>query len=142
MTAPLQPLAASADLVAGVGWRIFIPLLPPSQNQTDREFWRTRSRRLVEMEWLFLSLRTSRGLPCPVYRRARLRTLLTFPTARRRDGLNFAGGLKQWVDALVRAGWLTDDNDQVLHAQTPELAHVRGVTATELQFSEWGGGAE
>ncbi len=130
MRAPLQPLAASEHLLDGGGWRIFVPLLPPSQNQTDREFWRARSRRLVEMEWLFLSLRASRGLSAPVYRRARLRTLITFPTSRRRDALNYAGGLKQWVDALVRAGWLADDNDRALRAETPELQVVRGVTAT------------
>jgi hypothetical protein len=68
----------------------------------------------------------------PRLRRARLIPVLYFRRPARRDPSNYGAGLKQHVDALVRAGWLPDDSGRYLVTVEPVLRRGPDVTVLVL----------
>lgn len=120
----------------GEGWRITVYETPPSQNTTDRENRWARARRLRVLEQEFWALRLQSG--AAKLSRARLDISVFFASNRRRDALNYAGGLKQWIDALVKAGWVEDDDTLHLLPSMPRI--LRDTEArTEFHLYPWEG---
>lgn len=83
-----------------------------------------------DLEWLRLALR----LASPVFERATIDTLICYGVRRRRDEPNALGGLKQHVDALVRAGWVLDDDTGHLRFTMPALRVER---PARVEFTLW-----
>ena len=144
------------------GWRITLPLAAvPSANLTTREHWSARNRRVsalaTDLLWLLHYADAPRlhtverhsrvgnvvmaRQEAVVFDRARLALTLYFPRRARRDPGNFGqgGGAKGLVDALVRAGWLADDDAAHLTCDEPRIAVDRERPRVEIELHPWDG---
>lgn len=125
MTVSSRPISSATYAAARLpdgAWRITIPGVPPSQNTLDREHWRVRHERVRSITDALTLLRRSYRLPAPVFELAQVDTQICYSVKRRHDEPNALGGLKQHVDALVRAGWVLDDDTEHLRFSIPELS--------------------
>lgn len=131
---------AHAEYVGRGAWVITTTVMPPSQNVLDREHWRRRKERVDVLTLLFRSVRfASTDAPAPLFHRALLVPLIFFPQRRRRDYANYMGGLKQFVDGLTHAGWLTDDDTEHLLHERPVMDVDRLHPRCVLRLEPWGG---
>ena len=96
--------------------KITIPENMPSLNEWKNWYWTQQQKYKQQMtEYIFaLYLRIGRP-PKPIT--ARIQIIHYFPTCRRRDDDNYTP--KFLGDALKNAGFLTDDNSQVLTWDKP-----------------------
>lgn len=86
-----------------------LPFNIPSQNVTARRHWRSSHRDVAQVAqmvrvvaWTICNAKGPRSVTVTSYRKR----LIT-------DEANLIGGSKQFVDGLVRAGALVDDNDKM-----------------------------
>ena len=88
-----------------------LPVLPPSLNVWKRQHWaeQERERKAFQQElWAALN---ARGNRCPRgLERIRVKAVLVFTVARRRDSDNFGAVLAKWTqDVLVQQRIIPDD---------------------------------
>ena len=81
----------------------------PSQNVTARRHWRANHRDVAQVAqmvrvvaWAACNAKGPRSVIVTSYRKRRIT-----------DGANLIGGAKPFVDGLVKAGALVDDNDKM-----------------------------
>jgi hypothetical protein len=86
-----------------------IPYNIPSQNVTTRRHWRANHRdvaRVAQMvrlvAWQICNAKGPRSVVVTSYRKQRIT-----------DAANIIGGAKSFIDGLVKAGALVDDNDRM-----------------------------
>lgn len=104
---------ADADAKVLHTWEFIAPLRPMSQNElkgmNPHEYKRIRA----SYEKICSMLKLADGIPNAGRKRRVVFTRLIGGTRRRRyDKANFIGGLKPFVDAMVKARLLVDDTEQ------------------------------
>ncbi len=121
--------AASWDayLLPGGLW-LAIPFIPPSQNQYLRWHWAKRKRYLDGLGADLARLALARRLPA--FEQATVQVSYIFPDRRHRDKDNYNG--KFILDALRRAGILTDDRAELVSLPEPEFLLDRERPRTEV----------
>jgi hypothetical protein len=92
-----------------VSWTIAIPYEVPSQNTRDGWHWSRCDKDTKAAERLIRFLGNT--VPRPTGRR--LVEVIAYRKQRCADTANLIGGAKGLLDALVRAGLLKDDRDQL-----------------------------
>ena len=155
IAAPRRP-AYTAERTESGGWRITLPLESvPSANITTREHWRMRMRRVNTLAdhayWISAYYGVARPNKRPpgskqhitacVFHRARLSLCLYFPRKSRRDPGNYGpgAGAKSLVDALVKSGWLADDDSEHLTSTEPVLLVDRIDPRVVIELEPWDG---
>lgn len=105
-----------------------IPFLPPSLNVWSRWHWAKRKRYLDNLgdnlAWL------ARAHNLPRFEQATVQVTYLFPDRRHRDKDNYNG--KFILDALRRAGILTDDRAELISLPEPEFLVDRHRPRTEV----------
>lgn len=121
---------------------LYTTTIPASLNQLLHKHWsyRKKERLILQNELKLHFLKTykaeERSLIKKILPLKELETIKLyyyFPTNRRRDRNNYSG--KVLLDALVRDGWITDDNTKVLKNELqPELLYVKGMKGVHIQI--------
>lgn len=117
------------------GLWLALPLLPPSQNRYLRWHWAERRRYLDDLSenlgWL------ARARRLPVFEEATVYMTYLFRDRRHRDKDNYNG--KFLLDALKRAGILTDDRAELVRLPEPEFLVDRQYPRTEIWITRGNG---
>ena len=94
---------------------ILVPMLPPPANKYARMHWGERARQLDEWKttiWHLMGQRERNFLTASLNRKCRMRVEITFQHKREYDQDNMHAVCKIPLDALVRLGFLVDDEPQ------------------------------
>lgn len=110
-----------------------VPILPPSQNQLLRMHWAQRSR--ISGEWFLLIPNN------PEANRStqKMRVEFVFQKTRgpKSDPDNLVARVKIPLDALVRRGWITDDDPTHLDLHVSEVITGGKTPYTVIAVSEF-----
>jgi Holliday junction resolvase RusA-like endonuclease len=91
----------------------------------DRGHWATKeARRRYWHDLTTYMLRNDRGLPRYLDQHVHITITIAWPDRRRRDAANYYNTGKVIVDAVVRAGYLTDDSDR--YVTGPDMRRAYG----------------
>lgn len=115
-----------------------IPDTPKSLNRVgQRGTWRATHFEKKRWQDIIEKYLMMARLPRPLPRRVRVRAVLQFPTAHRRDEGNYRSPLEKAMgDALVNGGWITDDTPEWWTFDDVEFHGQRG-PATTVIIMDW-----
>lgn len=118
--------------------RLHITLpVPPKHLQPNKKCsWQTKARltKKARTNARLMALVALDRRPAPYWPKVRIRVTWFFRLARRRDEKNLDGWLKAYIDGLVDAGIMIDDNADVVRWGLTWI-HIRKASNDEVLFT-------
>lgn len=115
--------------------RIELPLPPRELSPNARVHWSVRNRATQEAKDLVVCAvleQQARGKPLD---HATVKLTFIKPRRGRRDKDNLIAAAKPYMDGLVLAGVIVDDNSDVIDTPEPEIIYQKGISKTIIEVT-------
>lgn len=111
-----------------------LPLPDPDLSPNSRVHYQERARATRDAKEEVIVAVLEKGRPKPLDR-ATVTVTFVVPNKRRRDKGNLIASAKPYLDGLVTAGVITDDNWQAIEEVYPPIKYEKGVRKTIIEVT-------